>query len=753
MVIEQARRRRPDADDRAALGPAAEFDAPGVRRWPPAARRAGAIRTLIIDNYDSFTFNLHQLFGDVNGEPPVVVRNDAITWNEICAGDFDNIIISPGPGRPDRHRDIGVSAAAIANATVPVLGVCLGHQAICHLYGGGVRCAPEPVHGRLSAIHHHQLDVLAGIPSPFAAVRYHSLCVQQLPPSLEAIGWADGIVMALRHRERPLWGVQFHPESICTEFGVRIAENFRDLTRALRGRPALSVRAAPVPEPSTQSRSVAPTPRRYVVRMRRLRAAPEPETLFRELYSGSLPSFWLDSSSVAAGQSGWSFMGDAGGPRAEYLTYDLSSSTLTITDREGTTTQHTSLFAYFDAALAARRVESPEVPVPFNLGYVGFFGYEMKAECGGRAASAAPTPDAAFLFADRIIAYEHETGDAYLLCLSDAADSSDADRWFSDIDRRIAALRAHRPAAPVPQPAASPVPYQLRHSPAEYLALIDECQREIRAGESYETCLTNHIQVRAAVDPLTTYLRLRRINPAPYAAFLAFRDVAVLSSSPERFLRVGTDRIVESKPIKGTRPRGQTPTEDEALRVALQTSVKDRAENLMIVDLVRNDLGSVCEIGTVHVPDLFAVESYATVHQLVSTIRGRLPADRSIVDCVRSAFPGGSMTGAPKLRTMEILDRLEGGSRGVYAGALGYLALNGAADLSMVIRTIVVAGENATIGTGGAIVALSDPHDELAETLVKVRALISAIGDTAVPAIARTGDDQRSEPWGNGNDC
>jgi para-aminobenzoate synthetase len=249
-------------------------------------------------------------------------------------------------------------------------------------------------------------------------------------------------------------------------------------------------------------------------------------------------------------------------------------------------------------------------------------------------------------------------------------------------------------------------------------------------------CLTTELRSAATVDPFAAYRSLRARNPAPFAAFLRFGDLAILSSSPERFLRVDRDRGVESKPIKGTTARSADPAQDARRRDALRRSADFRAENLMIADLVRNDLGRVSELGSIHVPGLMVVESHATVHQLVSVVRGTLRAGVGAVDAVRASFPGGSMTGAPKLRTMEIIDEVEGRARGVYSGALGFLSVNGTADLNIVIRTLVATPSGMSIGTGGAILAGSDPEAEYAEMLLKAAAVLDAVGGTLVASPA-----------------
>jgi len=656
------------------------------------------MRTLIIDNYDSFTYNLFHHVGAVTGVAPTVVRNDEPGWVAADLERYDNVIISPGPGRPERPRDFGICAGVIRAATVPLLGVCLGHQGICHVHGGEIGPAPLVRHGQVSEIHHDGADILAGLPSPFDAVRYHSLTVSRLPADLEPIATtSDGVLMAVRHRTRPQWGVQFHPESIRTEHGDRLLSNFLRATH--RERPV--VRAGGTKTTAT---------RRLL--HRRVAVDVAAESVFDALYRDSAHAFWLDS---ARGGHGFSFLGDAAGPLARVATADVTTRRVIVRSASGDQVLLGSFLDWLKADLAANRVRA-ELPFDFALGWVGYLGYELKAECGGDNAHRSTLPDAAMIFADRAVAVDHREREVHLLAL----DHPDNATWLDDTAAR---LRAIAPSPPEPL-RAELGPLTARHDPATYLELIAACQREITAGETYEVCLTNRLVADGKLDPWSAYRALRRDNPEPYSALLRLGELSVLSASPERFLHVSADGVAESRPVKGTRPRGTTPAQDAALRAELAASRKDRAENLMIVDLVRNDLGSVAQLGSVTVEELFAVETFATVHQMVSTVRARLRPGATAVDCVRAAFPGGSMTGAPKIRTMSIIDRLEAGPRGVYSGALGYFSLTGAADLSIVIRTLVVEPDVVSYGVGGAIIALSDPDAELAETAVKATPLL-----------------------------
>lgn len=696
-----------------------------------------ALRTLLVDNHDSFTYNLFHLLAEASGAEPAVLRNDEPLPGggpDPEAG-FDAVVLSPGPGHPGRERDFGICAEIVARGAVPTLGVCLGHQGLAHGHGGTVARAPEPVHGLPDLVHHDGEDLFAGLPDPFHAVRYHSLLVTDLPPELEATAWTgDGLLMGLRHRRLPQWGVQFHPESACSEHGLRLVANFLAMAEeyhASRGgrRRARRAASAPAPVQVPVQVPVPPRPRRRLeVLARAVPTGWDGEQLHARLFQGGPYSFWLDSSATDPELGRFSVLGNAAGPLARVARADAGTGTVTVDSAAGEERIGGDFLDWLDRDLADCETTVPQLPCDFALGWVGYLGYGLKTELGSPTPHSAEEDDAVMVFADRAVVLDHATGTAHLLALTEhEPDAGQARRW---LDRTEALLCGPAPRldAPAPMPPLPADAITVRHDRDRYLDLIGRCQDEIAAGETYEVCLTNQIEVRAELDPWQTYRRLRRSSPAPFAALLEFGRVSVLSSSPERFLRVDATGVAESSPIKGTRPRGRTEAEDRQLCAELATDVKDRAENLMILDLVRNDLGRCARPGAVEVAERFRVRTFARAHQLVSTVRARLRDERGAVDCVRACFPPGSMTGAPKERTMELIDRLEQGARGVYAGAIGYLSLTGAADLSVVIRTAVLTPGRLRYGTGGAVVALSDPEAEWRETVVKAEPLLALLG-------------------------
>jgi para-aminobenzoate synthetase component 1 len=393
--------------------------------------------------------------------------------------------------------------------------------------------------------------------------------------------------------------------------------------------------------------------------------------------------------------------------------------------------------------LAPFRTEPLDGLPPFQGGAAGYLGYDWgetlerlpRARYDDRHA-----PDVVLGIYDWVIAWDHASARAWIVSTGipqqGAARAPRAAERLALVRERLKDRRTARPpdrrAGPPLRPSAPsyPVPdfpgVRSNFTRAGYLEAVSRVVEYIRAGDIFQANLSQRLEASYAGAPFELYQRLRARNPAPFAAFLDFDDVVIASASPERFVRVG-DGLVEARPIKGTRPRGMGPEHDAALALALVESDKDRAENVMIVDLLRNDLSRVCRPGTVHAPELFAIEHYATVHHLVSTVVGDLAPNLDAGDLLRAAFPGGSITGAPKVRAMQVIAELEPTRRGAYCGAIGYWSVTGALDASIVIRTFVLNGATAYFQAGGGIVADSDPEEEYRETLDKARGLVAAL--------------------------
>jgi anthranilate synthase component 1 len=472
--------------------------------------------------------------------------------------------------------------------------------------------------------------------------------------------------------------------------------------------------------------------------------------VYDALYARSPNAFWLDGGAYAT--RGMSYLGDS--------------------DRVLEAHSWAELLEFIAAAGSGVAAEHGAGDHPrFGLGWVGWLAYELGThdeELAGRATPIA-APKAVLLRVDRAVEIDHATGAVTLL----AHDTRDARRWLAGTAHLLETLAEHPPTAPPhataafaptltrpatrsqnatgrvrptradvePELASAPPPdpgsphepgsphVRIRHGFDEYAVLVEECRAIIRRGDAYQLCLTNRFDVEGVVgDPLAVYHRLRALSPTAHGGYLRVADTALLSASPEQFLAVAPDGGISTSPVKGTRRRDPDPDADAALAAELAASGKEQAENLMIVDLMRNDLTRVCEPGSVRVSSLLEVESLTQVHQLVSTVEGRLRRGLGAVDALAACFPAGSMTGAPKRSAMQHLARLEGEPRGIYSGAFGYLSDDGAAEFSMVIRSIVMTPGRASVGAGGGITALSDPVEEVEETRIKARALLEALG-------------------------
>jgi len=373
--------------------------------------------------------------------------------------------------------------------------------------------------------------------------------------------------------------------------------------------------------------------------------------------------------------------------------------------------------------------------LPCAGGAVGYFSYDLCHFIERLPATAADDlnlPECYLGFYDTIVVFDHLESRAYLV--SSGFPELEEDRRkvrASEKLKQLKDLLLSRSLVPVygeTGSAALPETIKLRSnfSRREYLNAVEIAREYIRAGDIFQVNLSQRFDTELHIPPCELYRKLRRINPAPFASYLDFDGVGIVGASPERFLKVRGD-MVETRPIKGTRPRGKTPEEDRALTRELLSSVKDRAENVMIVDLERNDIGRVCRYGTVKVTELAVLETFPTVFHLTSTVVGRLSEGKDRIDLLKATFPGGSITGAPKVRAMEIIDELEPTRRSVYTGSIGYLGFDGSMDLNIVIRTILVNRGRAYFQVGGGIVYDSEPEAEYEETLHKARALVEAL--------------------------
>jgi len=449
-------------------------------------------------------------------------------------------------------------------------------------------------------------------------------------------------------------------------------------------------------------------------------------------------SFFLDSGMDAHKLGRYSFIGSD-----PFLVLSSRGSETILTRGAEKSSSNGNPFDVVNNLLEIYHLDSSSPLLPFIGGAVGYFSYDLChfiERLPGTAVDDLKLPECYLGFYDLVLAFDNLENKAYIIStgfpeLRETERIERATRRLNEVKDKLANAPSSSTEAPFMSISSPMEPVTLKggFTHKEYVDAVEKARQYIIAGDIFEVNLSQRFEAELSITPYELYRRLRQINPAPFACYLGFDEVSVVSASPERFLRLRGDRV-ETRPIKGTRPRGKTPEEDEALANELLSSTKDRAENIMIVDLERNDLGRVCRFGTVKVTELAILEVFPTVFHLTSTVEGRLREGKNGIDLLKATFPGGSITGAPKVRAMEIIDELEPSRRSVYTGNIGYLSFNGDLDLNIAIRTFLVKGRKAYFQVGGAVVYDSDPEAEYQETLDKARALIDAL-NMAAPGV------------------
>lgn len=849
-------------------------------------------RIAIVDHHDSYTRNLLSLIcSSVDSPSPDLLARRVViipyTHPALAPENVhdhflpfvDAIILSPGPGDPSNDEDFGSSRRLLQNPAlvqVPILGVCLGHQGIATAAGASVRQLTEPFHGRKRPLVMDAQAATASRPNGTRSIVqdiapgtevicYNSLVVDEstLPSSIRVLARspldaekpdAESFVQAIEHTEHPYYGVQYHPESIESNAGQTILNNFlhnvdaywraRDMDRvrlwdnntcglpdhlAVLGKSCIAPSRPFVSLPDSAARwevvqRTIPVQQKSLADTLAFDMVPIVDRLFRQ--SGHAHAMggcvWLDSASAKDPQSHMSMMS-----RASFtLTYDMHAHLALCEQNSDASVQSvelqtdTTLWDWMSevqcglqnaTVLPFQSSPEPEVggsTCALQAGFVGYWGYEMKDESLDlgpldasryeQTASGAPfdrmaLPAAQWGFCNTVLIFDHhtQTWTASALVRRDSnaelhpalatlertleqlgssssigVSRDEADAWFDKVQRTLQEVCA-TPVGTKP-PATGLAPVRAVDNRDTYMNKIRQAKDYIGKGESYELCLTTQFEGTLPLDThnydayFDLYTRLRTKNPAPFCAYLELLPLdsetpqAILSTSPERFLTITREGHLEMRPIKGTlvRPgwgkgeedwlaRAETEpsmqqhvqAEDERRMAKLRADPKERAENLMIADLIRADLQAVCYPGSVQVPRLIALETYETVHQLVTAVTGTLRPGIGCVEAGKRCFPPGSMTGAPKRRSVELLEHMERTPghpmteatrrRCVYSGALGFIGVDGASNMSVVIRTVTAQGKGVVVGAGGAVTILSTTQGEWDEVLTKLSSVSS----------------------------
>lgn len=647
---------------------------------------------LLIDLHDSYAPNFSALLGDHHVCVTVFDPEDHQLHTKIADGEFSHIIIGSGPGNPEEYT--GIEALFHAAAHTPVLGIGMGHLLLAQYHGATLGRMESPAHGIETPILHRGEDIFTGLESPTTMVRYQSWEITSTGEHLKTLATRDaGVtpaseVMSFKAAGYEHYGVQFHPESVLSTQGQALLANFlgddRLYTRKIPGRLNTVATAA------AQSGEAV---------------------------------FWLDSSSADRGQGRYSILGSTLGDETMILRAEEATGP-THMQTNGTTTVIDQPIMELVTEYTWRIPHTTDLPV-FPGGWVGYVGYEANLSTVTGTTQAehkyrSTEPDAYWVRPQTFIIYDHQEELTTLVAVNN-------EKLLDDLEATLVFGDPEPPAVPEGKLLAE----SWRLSDEQYGQRIEEIFTALAEGHSFGVCLTDRYEMVVEANGFELYQRLRHNNPAPYSAYLRFNsfgdELEILCASPERFIQIDQNRVLESKPIKGTIARSADPDLDEQRAQQLRNDPKTRSENLMIADLLRADVAQVAVPGSVRTPKIMDIESYATVHQMVSTVQAELRPDVTVADVLAALLPGGSMTGIPKPRTLRLLNELEAGPRGIYSGAVGWWGSNGTADFNVVIRSIVKNGNNAYIGAGGAVVQGSDVTAEIAEKHLKAQAALETI--------------------------
>lgn len=699
------------------------------------------LQILLIDCYDSYTFNLYDLLYKASENACVIVvhwdKMSPDLWEDILQ--FDAIVVGPGPGHPAEYSSI---LNRIWQLNIPVMGICLGFQSLALYHGATIERMPNlPWHGRVSSVTTSNTFIFDGI-SAVKGMRYHSLYANKIPiDSLQILAQSDedNIVMSIKATNFPHFGILYHPESVGSSESLKIFKNFLSLadtpniqcvnsfSKSANGF-SHNLNRYDISPAAFILKSGSPSLQIHSVEIPWV----EPLALADCIQKSGDPICFLDS---AKKPGRYSILGILTGPLARIIHYEKATNTteIRICKDNSFVRINNDLWSTVADFMNQHKAIKPDTNLPFYGGIMGIIGYEC-SDLSTKSVSNASFPldfqqttvDAELAFVDRSFVFDLETKKLFVQTLTPLNET--CSEWWGELLASTCNTKLDNLSCLHSFDGKQNFGLVQSFPKKEvYCESVKACQEHLLAGDSYEMCLTDTTFVSAPpeLSDFEMYMRARSLNPATFAGFVRLNHFTLLCCSPERFLQFRDDRCLFS-PIKGTLKREGHMSLEEARKKLLNE--KDMGELNMIIDLIRNDLHQLAKKNSVHVPELYSVEEHSNVYSLLSNIYGRIESPITAWDVLSKSFPPGSMTGAPKLRSVRMLEPLEQHGRGIYSGTLGYWDVTGSAEFNVIIRSAFKykADDYWRIGAGGAVTILSSPEGEYEEMVLKANSILPA---------------------------